>query len=264
MSMANSARPTARAPARQAGAGPTGTWVSTNGRGNCTPLVLAHVPVGLPRSARREPSRAARSYHPRAKDLRVPVSSMCWAVVKPLPQLTVNRSSVVAAEQTAHPMSGPRRRRVAPLRRAQRGHARSAVSAAARLAFYPSARAAARPPETIQSQAERWRRYPLRGGRRRRTLTNRTRRARGAARAAARRALQHRARRHDPCGRPAPERDQEFARKRDDADFARPFPVPKRARYQRVSALCGCQCTQLHASCTITDCSRVLPARLIP
>ena len=38
--------------------------------------------------------------------------------------------------------------------------------------------------------------------------------------------------------------------------FRSRFPAPNRARYQRVSALSGCHRTQLHASCTITVCSR--------
>ena len=48
------------------------------------------------------------------------------------------------------------------------------------LDFYPSSRACARPPETVQSRSRtRVRRYPLRGGRPlARPFTNRTRRAR--------------------------------------------------------------------------------------
>jgi hypothetical protein len=85
----------------------------------------------------------------------------------------------------------------------------------------------ARPPETIQSQAEHdgcgtFFVTVARGA----PDTNRTRSTR-ANRLSALRAFHHRAGREDPGGRIPPERDQQLAREGDDADTARAFPPAK-------------------------------------
>src|SRR5207249_1390440 len=95
------------------------------------------------------------------------------------------------------------------------------------LAFYPSSRARARPPETVQSQAE----HDGCG-----TFfvavaigapgTNRTRSTRVTP-VITLRDFQHRARRHDPVNGIPPQRDQQFAGEGDDADLARPFAAAK-------------------------------------
>src|SRR5438876_99662 len=85
----------------------------------------------------------------------------------------------------------------------------------------------ARPPETVQSQAEHegcgtfFVTVALGG-----PGTNRTRSTRARCLSALR-AFQHRACREDTGGRIPPERDQELAREGDDPDTARAFPPAK-------------------------------------
>jgi hypothetical protein len=171
------------------------------------------------------------------------------------PSVPINRSRGVAAEQTAHPKSGPRRRRRAPARADARAHTLSSRGSGDGMSLRLSARllsglaVRARGPQRLCSlNPDTSAAVPPSWRSRLRPCTTRTHSARETRTCRAYAPFNI-----APCGTtPAVTyRHRAITSFRATATIpmrrAR-WPLPKFARYQRVSALSGCHRTQFQAS----------------